>query len=346
MKKLIILILPFFLFSCFWESDEVKQAKQNLLGENTQTPAPWEDTTSQREDSFSSQNTQDEIKEDTEKASFYTINYLTDRFIDIEPITNIENVKDELEIKWLVHNQDIDKIVVSFQNDTSSFPDDVYILQTFKKADTTFLYRAYKKFKVLDEGLNIYTFDAYVGENLIAKVQLEVFLVAWGNAQLPSQDVIWASEFIPKSIWGESDSVFLHLPVDEGSYGNPLMTGESSFTYSNISWFEVQKSSDIFEMSCENIWDYLKNQYSWYYWNTCRPIYEDSFSVNVLYLQGENYHYERHYIDKKYGFYGTLALEKGTGVDQMGLPSKNEELRSTSFEIVTFTDKLFRDILK
>lgn len=346
MKNLIILLLPFFLFSCFWESDEIKQAKQDLLGENTQTSLSLEENFSQREDPTPSQDTQDEIKEDTGKTSFYSLNYLTDRFIDIEPIANIQNLKDELEIQWIVHNPDIDKIVVSFQNETSSFPNDVYTLQTFKKGDSTFLYRAYKKFQVLDEGLNIYTFDAYVGENLIAKLELEVFLVSHVNPQSSSQDSASVSDFVPKSIWGESDSVFLHLPVDEGSYGSPLMTGESSFTYSNISWFDVQKSSWVFEFTCENIWDYLKNQYSWYYWNTCRSIYEDSFSVNVLYLQGENYHYERHYIDKKYGFYGILVLEKGTGVDQTNLPSKNEELRSTSFEIMTITDRLFRDILK
>jgi hypothetical protein len=62
------------------------------------------------------------------------------------------------------------------------------------------------------------------------------------------------------------------------------MTGESSFTYSNISSFEVVKNPEIWELTCENFSDYLKENYTWYYWNTCRPIYEDSFSVNVLTL--------------------------------------------------------------
>lgn len=346
MKKLIVILLPVFLFSCFGESKEIQQAKQDLLWENQgQETSSWNVSSGTQNESTGTSAILPEIA--PKEVSSYNINYLTDKFIDVEPIVNIQSIKDELDIKWVVNNPDIDKIVVSFKNSTSTFPEDNYTLQTFKKGEKTFLYRAYKKYHVLDTWKNIYTIDAYVWGNLISKLELEVNIVP---ETLPSsastQTQSWASDYVPKSIWDENNSVFLNLPINENTYGTPIMTGESSFTYSNVSWFEVQKSDEILELTCENIWDFLKQKYSWYYWNTCRPIYQDSFSLNVLSLSGDTYKYEKHYVDKKYWFYAAALLEEWTGVTKDDLSAKNQELKDKNFEITTTTDTLFQNIVK
>lgn len=340
MKKWIVFLFPFLLFSCFGESKEIQEAKKDLLWDTQKQEISSQDTLSGTISDIALVDTPQNERE----VSSYHINHLTDAFIDIEPILNIESITDTLDIKWKVNNPDIDKIVVTFTNTTSSFPSDTYTLQTFKKGDKTFLYRAYKKYQVLDTGKNMYTIDAYVWTNLISKLELEVNILS--NI---SQNTSWTwevSEYIPKSIWDENNTVFLNLPVNESTYGNPIMTGESSFTYSKISWFEVKKSSDTFERTCENIWDLLKQNYSWYYWNTCRPIYEDSFSFNVLSLSGDTYTYEKHYIDRKYNFYGVVFLETGSGVSQEQLATKAEELKGKTFEVSLLTDSVFKDMLK
>jgi hypothetical protein len=340
MKKWIIFLFPILLFSCFGESKEIQEAKQDLLWDTQNKETFSENTSSEIPLDISSP----DIPQDQVEVSSYNINYLTDKFIDIEPIVNIEKITDTLDIKWIVNNPDIDKIVVSFSNTTSKFPSDTYILQTFKKGDKTFLYRAYKKYQVLDFWKNIYTIEAYVWENIISKLELEVQIIS--NI---AKSVSWSwqiSEYIQKSIWDENNTVFLNLPVNETTYWNPIMTGESSFTYSNISWFEIEKSSATLDLTCENIWDFLKQNYSWYYWNTCRPIYQDSFSLNVLSLTWEKYKYEKHYIDKKYWFYAIFLLEEWTWLSQEDLAAKNQELKEKTFETTIITDTLFKDMLK
>lgn len=347
MKKLIVILLPVFLFSCFGESKEIQQAKQDLLGENQgQETSTW--NTLSWNLNTENTGTSSVVEEITpQEKSSYNINYLTDKFIDIEPISNIQSIKEELDIKWVVNNPDIDKVVVKFQNSTSTFPEDNYTLQTFKKWDKTFLYRAYKKYHVLDSGKNTYTIEAYVSGNLIAKLELDVNIVLENTLSSSwTQTQSWASDYVPKSIWDENNSVFLNLPINENTYGTPIMTGESSFTYSNVSWFEVKKSDEILEFTCENIWDFLKQKYTWYYWNTCRPIYQDSFSLNVLSLTGDTYKYEKHYVDKKYWFYAVALLEQWSWVTKDDLSAKNQELKDKKFEITTTTDALFQNIVK
>ncbi|HEY6435026.1 MAG TPA: hypothetical protein VIY47_00420 [Ignavibacteriaceae bacterium] len=91
----------------------------------------------------------------------------------------------------------------------------------------------------------------------------------------------------------------------------------------------------------------MKQNYTWYYWNTCRPILDDNnFSVNVLSLSGDEYKYERHYVIAKYGIYAKLLLESGTGLLQADLQAKNDELKTKNFDIQTKADSLMKDILK
>jgi hypothetical protein len=63
-------------------------------------------------------------------------------------------------------------------------------------------------------------------------------------------------------------------------------------------------------------------------------------------LSWDKYKYEKHYIDRKYNFYGIVLLENWEWLTQSDLLSKNEELKQKTFEIISKTDKLFKDLLK
>lgn len=335
MKKTIIIFLILFLFSCFWDKkDEIQEAKKEIFstGENISTQNDIQQNTDNNE--------QNNIVDDINK-SYYNINYLLwDKIIDIENINNIENIIDKLDIKWIVSNSEIDKIIISFENQDSIFPDDIYVLQTFKKWDNTFLYRAYKKYQVLDYWLNKYKIEAFIWENIISSFELEVFI--WKNIK----DNSMIDEYINATIWLEDDNIFLSLPVLENFYWSPIKLWENWFTYSLIDDFEVYKNSSIYDFNCENYWDYLKENYSWYYWNTCKSIWDDSFSINVLYLQNDNYFYEKHYIDKRHWFFWKVLLEKWVWVDNSNISNKNTQLKNQTFEVISKTDKLFQDLLK
>ncbi len=57
----------------------------------------------------------------------------------------------EVTISGKIHDGVIvDKIQVLFSNATSNYPDDSYVLQKFKKGDSTFTYMASSKHQVLD----------------------------------------------------------------------------------------------------------------------------------------------------------------------------------------------------
>jgi len=78
-----------------------------------------------------------------------------------------------------------------------------------------------------------------------------------------------------------------------------------------------KKETPLFSCeTSEKLNDYLLENYSWVYWNTCRnivytPKNEDIKGIyfNVLYLDGESYFYERHYIDFENSLYGVYLLE-------------------------------------
>ena len=100
-------------------------------------------------------------------------------------------------------------------------------------------------------------------------------------------------------------------------------------------------------MSCETLTDYLSERMtSWYYWNTCRDIVKDKgIKFNVIRLQGDDYVYERHYIDFVHGFYGVYELETGTGVTSENIADKNNELKLREFPSLDIVDDLIKDIV-
>lgn len=137
------------------------------------------------------------------------------------------------------------------------------------------------------------------------------------------------------------------LPIDETSYWTPSMVDnlQTTFVYSNLKDFVGVKNPEINWLTCENLSDYLKENYTWYYWNTCRPVWdENNFSVNILSLAGDEYKYEKHYISKKYGIYAKFLLETGSGMMQDELQAKNFELKAKNFIWVESADKWMKDL--
>lgn len=334
MKKILVLILPFILLSCFWwDKDEIQKAKEEIFSDNQTEIKTEEENITQNEETQI-------IKEDKNEKPSYELSKQND-FIDLEPITNIEKIGDELEIKWLVNNSDIDKIVVNFSNENSSFPKDNHTLSQYKKWDKTFIYRAYKRYEVLDKWINIYTIKAYIWEDEVSSIELKVII--------PENEVktISDTEKVVKNLWDENDNLFLSLPVNEETYWKPVMTSTDSFTYSNLTDFSAIKDSSSFDVTCENVDDYLKEKFSWYYWNTCRPIsWENWLYVNVLTLIWDEYFYYRVYADKSHWIYSKVLLETWTWVWKDDLSEKNSELKNTNFDIISKTDSLFNDLLK
>jgi hypothetical protein len=343
MKKILILILPILLASCFWwDNDEVKKAKEELF-------STWVEVETKDETSTNEINLEEASKYDK---PFVEVNW-EDANISIEQIENIENVVDQVEIKWNVSNKDIDKVVVSFSNELSKFPKDSHTLSQFKKWDTSFTYRAFKKYQVLDEWLNEYKIEAYVWSELVSTINIDINLPI--NTKENTETNSWTIqeestsswEVVMQTLWDENDVLTVSLPVDESSYWKPETLSNNTFNYSNIEGFVWEKDSWIFNVNCDNLAEYLSNKFTWFYWNTCRPVsWEDWIYANVLYLSWENYFYKRVYIDKKHWIYLEALLEEWTWVTKDDLQAKNTELKSATFDVLEKTDKLFTDLLK
>lgn len=334
MKKILIFLFPIVLTSCFWPSaDEVQKAKDEIFH------ATW--STSQTDRDIKNESSSIEEK------SYYAIHYITkEKWLDIEAISNIEKIKDKLDIKWRVINKKIDTIKVIFENKTSTFQVDTYHLKTYKKWSETFLYRAYTLYDVLDFWLNEYTFEWYIWEELFSSVKLDIF-IADPNKIVPIQTeekIVSTSPKINTLSW----DIFENLPTNDITYGEPKVNNdEQSFTYSNLKDFIATTNNELSLVNCENFWDYLKENYTWFYWNTCRPIKdENNFSVNVLSLTWDEYKYEKHYISAPLWIYGKVLLESGNGLMQWNLQSKNDELKTKTFDTTSNADILFTDLLQ
>jgi len=342
MKKFFILLLSILLLtSCFQKSDDLEKAKKDLLWEDYKTETWINDN--QKSSTWEAFLDLDITNQEQTSSWYYEISYLTwKNIIEIEEIKNVENIIDNLDINWIVNDKEIDKIVVKFSNKNSSFPEDIYTLKTYKKWDENFLYRAYKKYEVLDYWLNEYQIDAYKWNELVSSLKLEVFIDESKSSIQNNNNVTYES----KNIWTEDNLVYLNLPVSD-IYWEPVMLWQESFTYSKINNFEVKKDDSVINANCDNVTNYLKNRLSsWYYWNTCRPIFLNKWLYfYVLRLEGDNYYYEKHYLDKLHNLYGVLLLETWTWITKDNIAEKNNEFKQKSFDIIKNVDILFSEII-
>lgn len=353
MYKILVvsLILVFFTFltSCGQSQSDIDAAKQKLLWwENSQIQEPSGDSgtpseTETNTNTTTSENTTPIVE--TSKASdvIEIIPQTAEQFLKFDSIDESKLKTGELEI-WGKTMKNVDKIQVLFSNRASDFPNDDYILQTFTPGDDTFRYVASSRNKVLDFGENTYTFRAFSGKE-ITETRIMV-RVNETIQETPEEVDETQGETETQLIGSEDDTVLIDLPTST-DYGEPVKLWEDSFTYSQIKGLELSK--EVFEKpSCAGLTDFLRDRINnWFYWNTCRDLVAGKgIYYNVIRLDGEEYFYERHYVDFEHGFYATYELERGEWVTTETIAAKNTELRDTAFENTSVVDKLLRDIVQ
>ena len=329
MKKIFILSLVtlFVLTSC-WGTDKNQEndIKNELLN--------WWNNNNLVVDNNSGKVEIDENRENFDKKSenYLEVNYLTEeKFLEFDnfTISDFKNLEKEITWKTLAN---VDKIVVSFSNKESTFPNDSFQLKQFKAWDSKFLYRAFKKYETLDYGENIYVFEAYSWDK-VSKLQLII------NILKPEQKVLE-----PVEVW--------NLPFSS-TYWNPVEIWNWNITYSDIKWIEI---SQVWEIDLKNdsdsVTNYLKEKYnSVFYWNSKRTIWTNWLSFFVVRASGNNYIYEKHFYS--WNLYWVLELEKWDLDSELTLDDKLKvisELNTTlkekndTFENAKIADKLFADL--
>ena len=347
MKKILIFLISLTLLASCGNSAEIEAAKKAMLewGASVATevevdtkkdPLDISDGTWPIVETEDSQDREDPEASSYEISESWEVQLLKFNELSVEDINN-----GEVEISWATL-WEVDKITVSFKNEASEYPDDLYTLKTFKSGWDAFKYLASSRFKVLDFGMNTYVFTAYTGRESV-ETTININLVDDSKIQAPT----WETD---KLIGTEVSAELSSLPTG-WSYGNPVMLWEDAFTYSDINGLEISKT-DVREISCDSeaLTDYLSNNINtWFYWNTCRDLLKDkAISFNVLRINGEQYTYQKHYVDFINSFYGTYDIETGTWVTKENIKEKNAEFkeRNDSFSSIALIDSLFTDIAK
>lgn len=321
----ILFVMILSLTSCFWWNDDVTKAKQELLNQDNSLEEKYEENISKFEESE---------KQEKEKV---IINYLTEsKFIELDSIDENDLSSLELEITWktLVN---VDKINVTFSNNTSKFPVDNYALKTFKSWDVSFLYRAFKKYETLDYGENKYIIEAYSWAE-VSKLELII------NIEDEKEEE--SSENSDEEIVTEQVNLNT-LPV-WWDFWNPVDIWLGKFTYSDIKWLQVEKliNADL-KLDSDSVNEFLADRIDWwFFWNSLRPVsWEEGVSFYLIRLEWDKYFYEKHYYTISW-FYGVLVLETWSWIDLNWLSEKNTQLKekNADFTITTISDKLFKKL--
>lgn len=355
MKKISILLsIIFLLSSCFTSPEDVNNAKKDM----------W---IIEEEIKNDENKVDEEVNSETETGSI-SINSLTeDNFIKIGELDYNDFLKWEAEISWTTLEK-IDKIEVSFKNNSSEFPDDLFELKQFKPWDKSFVYRAHTNYRVLDFWVNEYIFTAYVWDK-VSKTQIIVNVINKEEVEKKDEsekeeekdpltdkkEDIESVKFDKINLDNEEWS--LDLP-SWWAYWHPISLWENWFTYSDISWLEINKYSFSWELSCESeiVTQFLtKEIWTWFYWNTCRnilPVKEweetKAISMFVIRLDWEKYIYEKHFLDMNKWLYWKYEIEKWTWVGKDTIWEKNTELKESNDDIINIdiVDNLFKIIVK
>lgn len=347
MKKIFILTAALLVLTACGNSGSIEEAKKAMLEGETNVSSETQDSrdkdpldisdgTSSLVETAQSQGSQLEIK------TWYTIEQLDEtKLLEFNDISIADIQNGEVEISGTTLGQ-VDKITVSFENKESSYPNDLYTLLTFKAGAKTFKYSPSSRFKVLDFGVNTYIFTAYTGRET-SETKLTINLI---DPKANSSEELGETQ---KLIGTEVSAELASLPIG-WNYGNPVMLWEDAFTYSDINGLEINKI-DVTTISCDGdeLTNYLSdNINTWFYWNTCRDLIKDkAISFNVIRLEGEQYIYQKHYVDFINSFYGTYDIQTGTGVTKDNIAEKNTELKelNDTFSNVSLVDGLFKDIV-
>ena len=284
---------------------------------------------------------QEEDQQSYDLPTFEVIYDTSNRFIEIDDIFDSEIKLPKIEISWEVLAY-VDKIEVSFSNEDSSYPKDNYTLTKFKPWDKTFVYYASSDFEVLDYGRNLYTISAYSWDE-VSKVDL---IINIPKILTPPENKEITYE--KKLIWDGNDTLYMSFPESE-SFWKVIFTWTDTFTYSNIDNLEVKKVISE-KVLCDWITEYLTEKLdSSFYWNTCGDIIKDKWiSFYVVRLVGDNYFYEKYYIDNDNSLVGVYLIETWTWVTSENIKEKNDLLKQVNqdFKAVELVDDLFREIVR
>lgn len=331
----LILFFLFVLTSCFTSQDDISKVKQGILS--------WGIV---EQENIDVEEIEKEEKQE-EKIEKYTIKYLTqEKFLIIDSLDDNDFLSLEVEITWKTLAS-VDKIIVNFSNIESKFPEDSYTLQSYKKWDNTFKYRAFSKYEVIDKWVNKYIIEAYSWDKVS---KIELILNVFEEKKVETTDENISDE---KRKDNTSDAVLKKMDIElfpkSEIFWNPLHLGNGKITYSDIKWLEINEVWDIdLELDVDSVTSYLTDKIDWwFFWNTLRPIKWDAgVSFYVTRLEDDAYFYEKHYYTWS-GYYGILGLEKWEWVDIDNLSEKNTELKEKNedFIITTISDTLFKQIL-
>ncbi len=331
MKKIFFfLIFLLFLVSCWENQEAIEKAKQEMLS--------WSSQTGEILDSYYEQTSPSIDVESSWSNDVIRIDPIDEKMI----VRDDENKFIEVTINGQALDKNIQKIIVNFKNETSNFPSDQYELKTFKPWDTEFHYRASSLYRVLDYGVNQYTFVAYLSGSVFEK-KVTVTVPKGDTLSWALTTASWASQSVTNS-----KDVFASLPHSV-IYGDPVSLSSQSFSYSQLKWLEVRKEA-VPSLSCSDsqaLTDFLVKKYGYTYWNTCRDIAPGKWlRVNVVRSTWEStFVYETHIIDSYNQLYGTYLLTSWNG-GKDALSAKNDEFKSQTFKGIDAVSELFKDLSK
>ncbi len=380
MKKVCVLfLLLLWIVSCGSQSDDITKAKQDLgvidkpewqeesLSVNSLQEAS-NDTNS--EENWNSNDFEKELDVwwDVELSETWDdriqINYISGKkVLELNDLTYKEFKAGVTKIIWKTL-WNVSKITVSFSNNDSDFPNDLFTLRKFTAWDATFEYNASSRFKVLDFWLNRYQFKA-VHDEWESVMELLVMVSEWDDISVvdsQKRESFIDSKNMQKEVEAQKKAEIVKdfdistLP-EWWEYGNVVELGNWSFTYSDIKWLEIKKAA-VWNLSCATSadWSYplsdfvTKNYKSWPYWNTCHDIISwKGISFFVIRLTWDSsYVYERHYIDTNHWLVATYELEKWEWVTSENIAEKSKEmkLRNGDFAQLSVVDGLFKKIVE
>lgn len=335
MKKIFIIwFLSLFLYSCGSVSnDSIEKAKKDALNWVTdKTIEIWKNT-----QTWSLK----EEKQEENISKNISYKYLTDEklvrvdTLDINDFSNLEK-----EITWITLWH-VDKIEVSYKN--SSWASEKFTLKKFKAWDSSFMFRAFKKYWTFDYWENIYIISAYSWEK-ISKLELIVNLEK-NSLENPENTKTWSENILEKKEIKVSE-----LPKNT-TFWNPVELWNWKITYSDIKGLEIEKNLTFDLKNEENsVTSFLSSRYkNIFYWNTKRVIWEDWISFFVVRLDWNNYFYEKHYY--KNWYYGVLSLEKWDFDSSLPIEEKTKKVselntilreKNSSYPLVNISDGLFK----
>lgn len=104
---------------------------------------------------------------------------------------------------------------------------------------------------------------------------------------------------------------------------------------------KIFENQEFWELTCENIDEFLSTKSSWYYWNTCRKLWENIITLNLLDYKKWDYNYFKYYIDTNRNIFWEVFLQSWTWVLAEELSDLNSKLKDEEFQITTTTNDLF-----